>query len=52
MATRPFPTNARLTAIALAFRNPDIALIAGAGVVLIGFGAGVHALARRSKTHG
>ena len=28
MATRPFPTNARLTAIALAFRNPDIALIA------------------------
>ncbi len=28
MATRPFPTNARLTAIALAYRNPDIALIA------------------------
>jgi hypothetical protein len=28
MATRPFPTNARLTAIALAYRNPDVALIA------------------------
>lgn len=27
---RPFPVNARLTAIALAFRNPDIALIADA----------------------
>ena len=28
MSTRPFPVDARLTAIALAFRNPDIALIA------------------------
>src|SRR5574337_684555 len=28
MATRPFPVDARLTAIALAYRNPDIALIA------------------------
>jgi hypothetical protein len=28
MATRPFPVDARLTAIALAFRNPDISLIA------------------------
>ncbi len=28
MATRPFPVDARLTAIALAYRNPDVALIA------------------------
>ena len=28
MATKPFPVSARLTAIALAYRNPDIALIA------------------------
>lgn len=28
MATRPFPVDARLTAIALAYSNPDIALIA------------------------
>lgn len=28
MATRPFPVNARLTQIALAYRNPDISLIA------------------------
>lgn len=28
MATRPFPVQPRLTAIALAYRNPDIALIA------------------------
>lgn len=28
MSTRPFPTDARLTAIALAYRNPDITLIA------------------------
>lgn len=28
MATRPFPVDARLTAIAIAYRNPDIALIA------------------------
>lgn len=28
MATRPFPVDARLTAIALAYRNPDITLIA------------------------
>ncbi len=28
MATRPFPVDPRLTAIALAYRNPDIALIA------------------------
>lgn len=27
MATRPFPVSARLTAIALAYRNPDVALI-------------------------
>ena len=30
MATKPFPVSARLTAIALAYRNPDIALIADA----------------------
>ncbi|PZP64184.1 MAG: phage capsid protein [Pseudoxanthomonas spadix] len=28
MATRPFPVDARLTAIAIAFRNPDASLIA------------------------
>lgn len=28
MATRPFPVDARLTAIALAYKNPDVALIA------------------------
>lgn len=28
MATRPFPVDARLTAIALAYRNPDVSLIA------------------------
>lgn len=28
MATKPFPVSARLTAIALAYRNPDVALIA------------------------
>lgn len=28
MATRPFPTDAKLTAIALAYRNPDVSLIA------------------------
>lgn len=28
MALRPFPVSARLTAIALAYRNPDVALIA------------------------
>lgn len=28
MATRPFPINPKLTAIAIAYRNPDIALIA------------------------
>lgn len=28
MATRPFPVDARLTAIAIAYRNPDISLIA------------------------
>lgn len=28
MATRPFPIDARMTAIALAYRNPDVALIA------------------------
>lgn len=28
MATKPFPVSARLTSIALAYRNPDIALIA------------------------
>lgn len=28
MPTRPFPVSARLTAIALAYRNPDVALIA------------------------
>lgn len=28
MATRPFPINPQMTAIALAYRNPDIALIA------------------------
>lgn len=28
MATRPFPVQPRLTAVALAYRNPDIALIA------------------------
>lgn len=30
MATKPFPVSARLTAIALAYRNPDVALIADA----------------------
>lgn len=28
MATRPFPVDARMTAIALAYRNPDVSLIA------------------------
>ena len=28
MANRPFPIDARLTAIALAYKNPDVALIA------------------------
>lgn len=35
----------------LPYTGADIALVGGAGVVLIGFGVGVHALSRRSKPH-
>jgi hypothetical protein len=34
----------------LPYTGADIALIGGAGVILIGFGVGAHALSRRSRT--
>jgi hypothetical protein len=36
----------------LPYTGADIALVGGAGVLLIGFGVGIHSLSRRPKQHG
>ncbi|HVV59886.1 MAG TPA: hypothetical protein VHC45_16105 [Gaiellaceae bacterium] len=36
----------------LPYTGADIALVGGAGIVLIGFGVGIHALSRRPKHDG
>jgi hypothetical protein len=36
----------------LPYTGADIALVGGAGIVLIGFGAGLHTLSRRTRHHG
>jgi hypothetical protein len=36
----------------LPYTGADIALVGGAGIVLIGFGVGIHTLSRRPKSQG